>query len=470
MTTELVNIAAEKNRRFLCGILSPTAALENPKTSCHDHVYSEQTKCVLTTGDTVCFEGPLGHSRQIGRIIELYRSDPTSGDLEQLSFGSFDRSDDYFFQIRMLLPCEGHDAIEDLQIPHNNNTCVQLPELVQTNLYCVISACQVKETGFVLHLDDCINQKYGPVDQRQNTYFVRYDVIFSAICKTCYTPILNSLEYLTFGPHTQTKCGIVTSTERRLTCLAHVSRIISNVMSGDRTVLQPQRLEIPFDKDMWYFLRDQMCPFATLVLGESVNSTIRLELPNLAVGTGHVSSVTETLTIESREEFSSLKMLFGCAFGIHVLKENPSGADVHVAQLNPLPLLSTDSINCLEQALDPLDKECKEKFQTFVRFEYNYAMGTLTITVKFSFSGVSFVSGRLKRYFSKPRLRTRFGNIWMGMRLEINDDEWEVAHVHKRKRQVLLTNISKKDVAPLHMTEDEVLKIRGEQNDQLKLS
>ena len=97
-------------------------------------------------------------------------------------------------------------------------------------------------------------------------------------------------------------------------------------------------------------------------------------------------------------------------------------------------------------------------------------MGTLTIVVKFSFLGVSLVSGRLKRYFSKPRLRTRFGNIWMGMRLEINDDEWEVAHVHKRKRQVLLTNISKKDVAPLHMTEDEVLKIRGEQNDQLKLS
>ena len=111
MTTELVNIAAEKNKRFLCGILSPTAALENPKTSCHDHVYSEQTKCVLTTGDTVCFEGPLGHSREIGRIIELYRSGPTSGDLEQLSFGLFDRSDDYFFQIRMLLPCEGHDAI-----------------------------------------------------------------------------------------------------------------------------------------------------------------------------------------------------------------------------------------------------------------------------------------------------------------------------------------------------------------------
>ena len=96
MTTELVNIAAEKNKRFLCGILSPTAALENPKTSCHDHVYSEQTKCVLTTGDTVCFEGPLGHSREIGRIIELYRSDPTSGDLEQLSFGSFDQSDDFF--------------------------------------------------------------------------------------------------------------------------------------------------------------------------------------------------------------------------------------------------------------------------------------------------------------------------------------------------------------------------------------
>ena len=67
-------------------------------------------------------------------------------------------------------------------------------------------------------------------------------------------------------------------------------------------------------------------------------------------------------------------------------------------------------------------------------------------------------------------LRNSVENIWIGMQLEINNDEWEVAHVHKRKRQVLLTNISNKDIAPLQMTEDEVLKIRGEQNDQLKLS
>ena len=54
-----------------------------------------------------------------------------------------------------------------------------LTEVAATNFIVWISPCQVEDIVFIPHAEDYINQIYGPVAVRMNTFFIRYAVIYS---------------------------------------------------------------------------------------------------------------------------------------------------------------------------------------------------------------------------------------------------------------------------------------------------
>ena len=163
---------------FPCGILSPQASAEHLKDRCREVFFSDNLNCILASGDTVHFKAPRGYSC-VGRITKICRGSycPPPG-LTKLNFQP-KPGDDASVQIRLLLPLSGYPVIEALQIPHNSESFLELPELVQTNLFTVVSLSAVRASVFAPHKIDCVNQKYGPVDLRQNTYFIRRQIVFS---------------------------------------------------------------------------------------------------------------------------------------------------------------------------------------------------------------------------------------------------------------------------------------------------
>ena len=160
----IVDIGAN-GASFPCGILSPQASAEHLRDRCREVVFSDNLNCILASGDTVHFKAPRGYSC-VGRISKICRGNycPPPG-LTKLNFQP-KPGDDASVQIRLLLPLSGYPVIEALQIPHNSESFLELPELVQTNLFTVVSLSVVRASAFALHKIDCVNQKYGPVDLR----------------------------------------------------------------------------------------------------------------------------------------------------------------------------------------------------------------------------------------------------------------------------------------------------------------
>ena len=113
---------------------------------------------------TQCTSKPPSGYSCVDRITKICRGNdclPTG--LTTLNFQP-KPGDDASVQIRLLLPLSGYPVIEALQIPHNSESFLELPELVQTNLFTVVSLSAVRASAFALHEIDCVNQTYGPVD------------------------------------------------------------------------------------------------------------------------------------------------------------------------------------------------------------------------------------------------------------------------------------------------------------------
>jgi hypothetical protein len=165
------------------------------------------------------------------------------------------------------------------------------------------------------------------------------------------------------------------------------------------------------------------------------------------------------MVIKTQLGFDSLKCWLGKMFGIGVLKKKPSGKDANISRMNPSVIQPTDSINCLDLALDHGNIELNEVRDSFVKFQYNCTFGCLTTTVKFSARSVASVSNQLSRFIAQQDWDV-FEDIWVGYSLSIDDIEWSVGHIHLPTREVLLVNPNREET--LTRTIDEILRMVNE--------
>ena len=446
----IIDIGAS-GARFPCGILSSQASAEHFRHRCREVIFSENLNCILASGDTVHFKGPRGYSC-VGRITKICRGDSLPPGDEKLYF-QLKPGNDASVQIRLLLPLDGYPMIEALQIPHNSESFLELPELVLTNLFSVVSLSAVRGSAFALHEVDCVNQKYGPVDLRQNTYFVRRQILFS-LSGVDHNRI-SPRRYKTFGPHTGTQSPLVTSTERRLRGLMLVSRDVSTILAKKGNVgWRSHSVRSLLDRNKWDYVRESIHESIDLLDTTRTGVPFRVDRPDLGVQTVVIKIRTESMVIRTQLGFDLLKCLLGKMFGIGVLKKKPTGKDANISRMNPSVILPTDSINCLDLALDHGDTELNEVGQSFVKFQYNCTFGCLTTTVKFSTRSVASVSNQLSSFIAHQDWGV-FEDIWVGYSLSIDDIEWRVGHIHLPTRKVLLVHPNQDET--LTHTIDEIL-------------
>ena len=125
-----------------------------------------------------------------------------------------------------------------------------------------------------------------------------------------------------------------------------------------------------------------------------------MDCPDLGVGKSVIKIRTESMVLKTQFGFDSLKYLLGKMFGIGALKKKPSGKDANISRMNPSVIQTTNSINCLDLALDHSNIEMNEVGDSFVKFQYNCTFGCLPTPVKFSTHSVASVSNQLSSFIT----------------------------------------------------------------------
>ena len=106
------------------------------------------------------------------------------------------------------------------------------------------------------------------------------------------------------------------------------------------------------DRDKWDYVRESVHKSIDVLDTTRRGVPFRVDCPDLGVETVVIKIRTESMVIKSQLGFDSLKCLLGKMFGIGVLKKKPSGKDANISHMIPSVIQPTDSINCLDLALD----------------------------------------------------------------------------------------------------------------------
>ena len=438
---DTVNIAGPGMQDFHCGILSEKDCEETCASAALTSVYTGGPGCQLGQGDTMLFRGHSYSSPKhiVGRIITIHQHPPPDN-LIQHPHASQDTS---YFNLRLFLSQDNHSVLHQAQIPRSTPETLHLPELIQTNLCILISSSLARKTALVLHLNDCINQKFGPVDGRADVYYVINEVCFPLpLAPPRYLPLNRSI-YNPFGPCTGTFSHHTCVTERRARVVQSINSSVSAAMAlRGSDIPRNRRCQIHLGRDSWQYVVYCLDITADVLEITRALAPVRVPRSDLSLLLGTEVSKTDTIVIETRPQFSSLKQLFGRNFGVQILKKTPPMANLEVAYLNPSVLVPTDEINYVELALDPIPEDDDEAPasaapRSFVKFVYSHTRGTLTIIVRCQRSVVSLLADRITPFVDQQDWAV-FKLIDIGHRVELDNLEWSVVHVNSRLEQVTI--------------------------------
>jgi len=153
----------------------------------------------------------------------------------------------------------------------------------------------------------------------------------------------------------------VTSIERRLCGLMLVMRDVSTILAKKGNVgWRSYSVRSLLDCDKWDYVRKSINKSFDVLDTTRRGVPFRVDRPDLGVETVVIKIRTESMVIKTQLGFDSLKCWLGKMFGIGVLKKKPSGKDANISRMNPLVIQLTDSINCLDLALDHGNIELNE--------------------------------------------------------------------------------------------------------------
>ena len=405
----------------------------------------------ITSGDTISFEpyprtSPNNLTGQVITVSDRIQDTFTSPH----PYLKMDNREGSYFKVQLFLD-ENYDVIDNLRIPCASllTSSLEIGEKMMTNLFIWISFAQIKETIFLLHENDCVKQKYGPVYRRLNTYFIRYLAILRANCFSSGFTLMSKNIYRPFGPYTGHNSRVVTTTERRCVTLFRTWKSGDLLLSKSSHLSYATRsVEEPMDRDMWFYLQSRIHHSVDLNI-QIVNSPRRISLCNLSVGTSYVSIRNETLTITSGEGFASLRETICHHFGIRPKKKQPSGADVNNNLRNPFVLQQYEYINLLDIAMDPMDidedamevdVDAPSRLFSFVKLKYNYRDSTCTTTIRSRHCLTSQVNDRIQSFINdSDGQQDNHGNqLQVGLIVSRDDIEWVIVHVNYELDQVLM--------------------------------
>jgi len=368
-------------------------------------------------------------------------------------------SEDSFLRIQLYI-LEDHGIFREYSaiIPPRNAAVTRLgiPSVVATNLVAWVSTLQVSNCAHFIHEKDCLNQVYGPVTGRSNTYSIRHGVTFPGRgCEATVSPISAS-SYRMFGANTGNRSTVVTLSEKRLVALGSMFATVDGLLA--KACSSAKSVTAPMNRDIWlYFLNKLLLSQESSVV---VNLTAMHRTVNsdLSVGTAFVSVTTESVKVCTRGGLDMLRRLVCNNFGVRPKIENPTRKEWKDTGATRTTTMPTDTVHLLGMLFDPgIDIDMHDddgpppphQQLSYVKFRYNYKFQLCTTSVKSLEIVPSTDRLRAEQLLHEMGLDVDrfFGNvqgnvnanangnnyggpvIQRGQFVEYDDDEWQVAHV-----------------------------------------
>lgn len=393
--------------------------------------YAPAVKEFVHGSDTVRIRAFDEYPSIVGRVLDVANSvdDVPEGDamhplLQDSEF--MEQKFNKFIKLQLFIPADD-ECISSCFAPppvSMRRACGQMEEVAPTNLIIWVSSLQICSFVYFILQEDCVNQVWGPVYERMNTYSIRYYAIFEyeeeGDDPWAFTIVMDNISLSPVVYHTvidKSPDGApATATERRLEWFLQVSSYAKELVIKGAKLKNQLSKKMFMSRENMEWLVDQMgqmtCDdesddkgYFGGIFCKSFNTRSRQNIshPNFSLQTELLKTRKTVIRVVSSEGFDKVSMIFHGGFGNGIRKKFPSLIERTNNTKNPVHLKNGDVVNVLNCPLHdyhshdtsdwfdrdaasynlPLNKgSFLDSGRNFLRWVYNNRERTCNFTIK----------------------------------------------------------------------------------------
>lgn len=418
--------------------------------------YSKELRAYLAVGDTVRVkEGAEDEQSFIGRIAEVRAGCPSYDDYVHRKCNR--KLPCFYIQLH-ITSNDIEDIQDEIPLPSDelSKSAFGMEEAMPTNRFVWISVDQVESIVFLIHEADVIEQTFGSIAGRVNSYFIRFQAMYTYKGNEGsydLTQIIRE-DYKTFGPTSGTECGVESYTERMLFSLKHeCENSTAMLFRKGKMTSRNKSVKAAKSKEAWnYFVKSVDPDIHTT----TKKRKCKRELPHTDLSLSSIlyDAEVETVIAQSPADFDSFRDIFSVMFGVGVRKRFPSKAVLNDRSRNPIKLATHDTINVVD--IEPehgvqLDDDVDENrfvggHSNFIRFQWNSVSRICTTTVRCIPLVVSSHSDAIKSFLGKFRIdleRKEYDGLWVDATVWSNEEskQYKITKIDASNETVEITEV-----------------------------
>lgn len=366
-----------------------------------------------------------------------------------------------------------------------SRACGVMLEAAPTNGIVWVSSKSIKDVVFLLHANECINEKYGSVVSRTDTHFIRHTALLAASDEgeiSFSLHELNEEEYKSFGCNMDIDQGAMCITQRYSNTLHQIYRAQKQLLTKFGMVGGYTSIKFPMDHTCFNWLKKRILELGGdnfIVEHPTRNAKDSILYANLSYRTILAESNKVIIKSINLLAVDTMRSLVSQVFGIGLKKQKVKTALINNADHNPSALQNSDTVHMLDVDLtvhadaedrdtwlanyvEDRDEYYNTTFRQRLRMEYDIRLSEFRLGVK----GVALNAGvcRAERYLA---YRANADNTWRSevvhylngslyttMSVEFDGDIWIVDTVDLPNDRVVLVLEEDTSVSHVRTTQE----------------
>ena len=282
-----------------------------------------------------------------------------------------------------------------------------IEECALSNLLLWISPMQVSRLVPILHVQDCIDQSFGPVYHQKHTLFTHSKALFTHPSDN-FTHSLETMpysQYEAFGPSSSGRNPRhITETEALLSLKHRVTKIGEKCLTSMRAIGGTESISEHMSRGEWaklvrclVDLDPTLLPAENLTGNDTRETKHILVHANLSLETKKLANIRQTITARTGSQLHAVRSFCSGNLGTGVRKRPPSlkelqnGEGIKTLQhADTVHMVEVNMHDMMEQAeeqewISPHATQVNSYFdeaRNFIRFKYNYRLRRFTMSLK----------------------------------------------------------------------------------------
>ena len=299
------------------------------------------------------------------------------------------------------------------------------------------------------HVNQCIQQLFGPLCGRSKTFYVRHRVVFEAESNIFQFVSLSIEDYGAFRfTSTSSFPFPSTYTERMFETLQKVTTANAKLLVKCGKLASSVHTLFPISLEGWRYISRWMQSF-----GEHVSINVRQTRTKHCITNANLSLLSEvlptskhTIVADSADGYNAVRSVFASTLGIGVKKRHPTLSAIKDPSKNPNTLQSTDTINMcdveMSHDLECSSKEGIERKSNCIQFVYDTRSRECRMIMKCSTMNVGTCQAApLLEYLHKNDIVWNNNSIQPGVNLEIHGELWVIQNVDSESKTVSVSKV-----------------------------